>query len=107
VSRPRFVWVTTVEGTDSFLSIFQVISGDFSRLIIADPLDRILEPGAAPSASAVVPGVNDFFNFPFLKSVDFNWRGWFWALARQGILHSRFQETDVEYRMDTHDGRQL
>jgi hypothetical protein len=69
--------------------------------VIASPTDPILDTAAIASA------IEDFFDFIVLLAINNDWRRRRLDLARQGIFRCRFQQGNMEDRVDFHGCREL
>jgi hypothetical protein len=52
--------------TDGILGVLKVVSRHFGGLVVASPLDGVLQTRAV-AAATINPGVDDFLYFPFFE----------------------------------------
>lgn len=71
-SRAGLLRVAAVEIPDNFFYVFQVVCRHFGGLIVSSPLYGILKTGVTSSATAILTGVENIFNFKLFYSIDFH-----------------------------------
>ena len=65
-------------------------------LIVAHPIDQVLK------FAVKISGIEDFLDLKFRKAIHLDWERGGHDAIRERVRHMRFQEADMEHRMDVH-----
>ena len=102
--RVWLVRISSVEVLDNLLRILQVFSAFFGNVGMSSPFHSVLKTRLS-STPSVPARVHNLVNFPFFKSIHFNWRRGVLYLFRWWVISDRAEQANIKDMVNSYRGR--